>query len=156
MEQRELTASLTDLPNEIIFQILTYLPPATVPTLQRVSQRFNELSQPLLWRYYCRTQFKYWSQHHQIQEKYRADVTKYDWKKIFSERHDVDRTATLQLNNLLSSQTSRLDKSESIVEHGYDVKDSLLRHLHVDDNAEDVLARRYFPRSGISRQDIQS
>jgi len=156
MENRKSTPSLTVLPNEIIFQILTYLPPASVPTLQRVSQRFNELSQPLLWRYYCRTQFEYWSQRHQIQEKYAADVTKYDWKKIFSERHNIDRTTTLQLNSILSGQTSRIDKSERIVKYGYDAKDSLVRHLHVADDAEDVLARRYLLRSDISRPDIRS
>ena len=143
MEQRKSTTLLTDLPNEIIFQILTYLPPASVPTLQRVSQRFNELSQPLLWRYYCRTQFKYWSEHRKIQTKFVDDVTKVDWKKVFSERRSVDRTTTTQLNSILSSQTCRIEKAEEIVRHGYDAKDSLVRHLRVEDGAEDVLARRY-------------
>lgn len=134
--------SLADLPNEIIFQILAYLPPASVPTLQRVSQRFNELSQPLLWRHYCRTEFKYWSEHHNIQKKFVEDVTKIDWKKVFSERHSVDRTTTLQLNSILSRQICRIQKAEKIVVHGYDAKDTLVRHLQVDDDAEDVLARR--------------
>ena len=143
MEQGKSTTILTDLPNEIIFQILTYLPPASVPTLQRVSQRLNELSQPLLWRYYCRTQFKYWSEHHNIQKKFVDDVTKVDWKKVFLERHSVDRTTTTQLNSILSSQTCRIEKAEKIVRYGYDAKDSLVRHLRVEDDAEDVLARRY-------------
>ena len=134
---------LTDLPNEIVFQILTYLPPTSIPTLQQVSQRFNELSQPLLWRYYCRSQFRYWNEHHNIHEKFVDDVTKVDWKKVFSERHSIDQATSTQLNSILSSQTCRIEKAEKIVRYGYDAKDSLVRHLRVDNDAEDVLARRY-------------
>lgn len=78
-----------------------------------------------------------------MQQKYSGVVAKVDWKKIFIERHSADRATTRQIDSILSSQRSRIKKTESIVAYGYDAKDTLLRHLDVGDDAEDVLARRY-------------
>lgn len=78
-----------------------------------------------------------------MEEKFDGNISKVDWKEVFVERHTLDRSASSNIDSILSSQTGRILKSESIVEHGYDSKDSLLRHLHVDEGAEDVLARRY-------------
>ena len=133
---------LTDLPNEILQQILFYVTPATVPNLQRISRRFNDLAQPLLWRYHCRVQFKYWNWEHQIKEKYLEDVVKVDWKSIFTKRHNNDRAVTHAIDSILSSQTGRIETFQRIVDLGYDVKDTLIRHMNIDDEAEDVLARR--------------
>ena len=156
MERGNSKTLLSDLPNEIIFQILTFLSPVSTPILQQVSHRFNELSQPLLWRYYCQTQFKYWSNHHQIHQRFTENVTKCDWKKVFSERHSIDRHTTLELNSILRSQTNRIEKSESIIRYGYDTKDSLVRHLRVDDDAEDVLARRCVYKKGSQDRRLEA
>lgn len=77
-----------------------------------------------------------------MHEKFSGAVARVDWKKIFSERHSVDHATTRQIDSILSSQRSRIEKTESIVAHGYDAKDTLLRHLNIGDEAEDVLARR--------------
>lgn len=135
--------SLADLPNEIIQQILFYIPPSSAPAIQRVSRRFNSLIQPILWRYHCRTQFKHWDQKHNIQAKFADEVAKVDWKNVFSSRHSVDRATSHAIDAILSCQVGRVEKFQSIVRCGYDAKDTLLRHLNVDDDAEDVLARRY-------------
>lgn len=135
--------SFADLPNEIIQQILFYIPPSSAPAIQQVSRRFNDLIQPILWLYHCRTQFQYWDQRHKIQAKFANEVAKTDWKKVFSSRHSIDRATSQAIDAILASQVGRVEKFQSIVGFGYDAKDTLLRHLNVDDDAEDVLARRY-------------
>lgn len=135
--------SLSDLPNEIIQQILFYIPPSSALATQRISRRFYDLTQPILWRYHCRTQFKYWDQKHNIQAKVADNVAKVDWKDVFSSRHSIDRATSHAIDAILACQISRVEKFQSIVGFGYDAKDTLLRHLNVDDDAEDVLARRY-------------
>lgn len=78
-----------------------------------------------------------------MQEKFHQAVAKVDWRKTFSERHNVDRMINREIDSILSSQTDRTEKIEKIVGYGYDAKDTLLRHLRADDEVEDVLARRY-------------
>ena len=136
--------TLDKLPNEIIFQILLCIPPSSVPALQQVSKRFNDVSQPLLWRYHCSALFSYWSPEHAIEEKFNGPVAKVDWKKVFAERRHIDRSICRELDSILGSQVGRIEKTSRIVEHGYDAKDTLLRHLSVADDADDVLARRYY------------
>ncbi len=136
--------TLDKLPNEIIYQILLCIPPSSVPVLQQVSKQFNDLSQPLLWRHHCSTLFRYWSPEHAIDEKFNGPVAKVDWKKIFAERRRIDRSISREIDSILGSQVGRIEKTSRIVEHGYDAKDTLLRHLSVADDADDVLARRYY------------
>ena len=139
-----MTLTLDKLPNEIIFQILLCIPPTSVPALQQVSKQFNDLSQPLLWRYHCSTLFRYWRPEHAIDEKLNGPVAKVDWKKIFAERRQIDRSISREIDSILGSQVGRIEKTSRIVEYGYDAKDTLLRYLSVADDAEDVLARRYY------------
>lgn len=139
-------ASLTDLPNEVIFQILLHVPPSSTTALQRVSRRFNDLAQPLLWKHYCQTQFRYWSQGDDTKDKLFSNEAIADWKKVFKRRHTVDRTTSHELDRIVASQRNRIKRSEIIAELGYDAKDTLLRNLSVEENAEDVLARRYIRR----------
>ena len=79
-----------------------------------------------------------------MQEKFYGDVNKVDWKKIFSERHNLARQIDHGISGILSEQKGRLAKAEDIVSSGYDAKDALLQNLNVEDSAEDVLARRYY------------
>ncbi|KAL9615513.1 MAG: hypothetical protein Q9167_000026 [Letrouitia subvulpina] len=135
---------ITDLPNEILYQILLFVDPPVAPVLQQACRKFNGLVQPLLWRYHCEKQFKYWNPEHQIQEKLATDITKVDWKKLFQVRYEIDISTTHDFESILSSQVNRVKKAAKIVARGYDVKDTMLRHLNVADDAEDVLARRYY------------
>lgn len=79
-----------------------------------------------------------------MREKYNGPVAKVDWKKVFAERHGVDRTTNAEVDSILASQMSRIEKTERIISYGYDAKDALIRHLNVEDDAEDVLARRFY------------
>ena len=139
-----MTLTLDQLPNEIMFQILLCIPPTSVPALQQVSKQFNDLSQPLLWRYHCSKTFHYWSPEHAIDEKFNGPVAKVDWKKVFTQRRQIDRSISREIDSILGSQVGRIEKTSRIVEYGYDAKDTLLRHMSVADDADDVLARRYY------------
>ncbi|KAI9822917.1 MAG: hypothetical protein M1832_002942 [Thelocarpon impressellum] len=137
--------SLLDLPDEVIQTILYHVPPLSLPAVHRTSKRLNRLAtEPLLWRHHCQTQFRYWDQRHKIREKFAGSALAVDWKDVFVKRVGTDRRTTELLDGILSSQTGRIDKFQSIVGQGYDVKDTLLRHLNVGDEADDVLARRYY------------
>ena len=59
------------------------------------------------------------------------------------DRYMTDRKASACLDDIIESQSGRIEKAEKILAFGYDAKDTLLRHLHVSDDADDVLARRY-------------
>ncbi|KAI9871733.1 MAG: hypothetical protein M1830_002521 [Pleopsidium flavum] len=140
--------SITGLPDEIIQQILYYVPPASIPSLQQASKRFSDLTdEPLLWRYYCSTRFKYWSPEHDIKQKFGGYVTDVDWKKLYEHRCAVDRTTRRIIDSILASQMGRIEKFERIAELGYDAKDTLIQQYRVGDDAEDALARRYYSDS---------
>lgn len=145
-EPPSMPASLTDLPNEVIFQIFLHVPASSAPALQRVSRRFNDLAQSLLWKHHCRTQFRYWSQGEEIQKNLSSNDALTDWKNVFKRRHMVEKTASHELDSILGSQRGRIRSSESIAELGYDAKDMLLRNLSVGEDTKDVLARRYMWR----------
>ena len=138
-----MSISLNELPNEIIHEILLYVPPISLTKVQQVSRHFNHVSQPILWRHHCRTQFEYWDPDHRIREKFSGPVVKVDWKKIFSGRLNVDRVINHEIDSILETQVGRIEKTERIVAHGYDAKDTLLRNLTTGEEADDVLARRY-------------
>ncbi|KAH0543989.1 hypothetical protein FGG08_001756 [Glutinoglossum americanum] len=140
--------SFLDLPDEVIQAILCYVPPVDLPAVQKVSKRLNRLSnEPLLWRYHCKTQFKYWDPSHNIQQKFKQRVASVDWKKLYIHRVVVDRTVTRLIDSILEIQTGRIGKTQQIVDLGYDAKDTLLRHCHAGDEMEDALARRYYSDS---------
>lgn len=138
-------SSINGLPDEILQLTLRYVPAEDVlQNVERVSQRFSYVSnEPLLWRYHCRTRFKYWDSKHRIRDKLNGDVLNVDWKKLYLYRQNVDTQITSTLNGILQAQTKRIEKYERISQFGYDAKDTLLRHCLADGAADDVLARRY-------------
>jgi F-box protein 21 len=142
-----ISIALDALPDEILQQILFHLSPQdTLLKVQRVSKRWSRLScEPLLWRHHCRVQFKYWDSKHRIRQKFVGSVGDVDWKMLFMHRSKVDAEVTGLLDSILGEQVNRIRKFKSIGEFGYDAKDSLLRHCHTSEAAEDVLARRYVP-----------
>ena len=138
-----MAVTLSELPLEILHQIISYISPSSLPTVQAVSRKYNDLPRPILWRDHCRTHFKYWSPQHDSQQRLSAAVAETDWKELFSDRYSIDRSITRDVDGILGGQQDRIEKAERIMRHGYDAKDALLQHLNVGDDAEDVLARRY-------------
>ncbi|KAI5919745.1 F-box domain-containing protein [Camillea tinctor] len=134
------------LPDELVHQILHYLSPEeTLQTVALFSKRFNRVAQePLLWRYYCKSNFKYWHSSHHFKEKLRGKLREVNWKGLYLLRLSRNRRIAKLIDEIISSRISRLDKTEKICLYGYDAKDYLLSQCRIDDSAEDVFARRYY------------
>jgi F-box protein 21 len=138
-------SSLEDVPDEIIRHILLYLPPEhTIESFQLVSRRYHHLSnESLLWRWHCRSSFRFWHPEHKLSEKLTTLASSVDWRRLWiTRKHRNDKAARL-LDGVIATKLGQLKRMQGICEMGYDVKDYLLEQCHVDDDAEDVLARRY-------------
>ncbi|KAL8711119.1 MAG: hypothetical protein Q9220_004500 [cf. Caloplaca sp. 1 TL-2023] len=81
---------------------------------------------------------------HQIDRKSSQNIDDVDWKQLFQSRHLADIAIGQDFEQILVSQTGRIDGSGRIIAHGYDAKDLLLGHANVPDDVEDGLARRYY------------
>ncbi|KAJ5329003.1 hypothetical protein N7452_009393 [Penicillium brevicompactum] len=139
--------SLIHLPDEILNSILCYSSPQSCAAVEQTHARFrNVTNEPLLWRRYCQSHYNYWDERHEMRQKFTRPVQSTDWKAIFVNKYLVDRSVTRLLDSILESQTGRIEKSRSVVDLGYDAKDTLLRHSRVE-SGEDVLARRYYARA---------
>jgi F-box protein 21 len=77
-----------------------------------------------------------------MRQKLTRPVKSIDWKALFVSRYLIDRSVTRILDSILDSQTGRIEKFRSVVDLGYDAKDTLLRHGNVE-SGEDILARRW-------------
>lgn len=136
--------SLSEFPEEILYNILLFCSASDTVVVGSAARRFwGVTNEPLLWRQYCRTQFKYWAQRHGMPAKLSSPVSSVDWKALYISRHLVDRTTGQLLDSILTSQTGRIEKFQSITRFGYDAKDTLLRNIFVDSCTEDYLARRF-------------
>lgn len=138
--------SLNHLPEEILHSILCYSDPRSAAVLQQTSRRFGDVTrEPLLWRHYCRTYYRFWDRKHDITRKIALQASSVDWKTLFMLRYDIDRTVTRLLDSILATQAGRIGKFRSVIGFGYDAKDTLLRNIEVQDG-HDHLARRYVSR----------
>lgn len=134
--------SLDHLPEEILHSILGYSHPLSCAALAQTSRRFkNVTNEPLLWRLYCQTHYKFWDRKHGIPQKLARPASTVDWRALFVLRYRVDRSVTALLDSILASQTGRIEKFQAVIDLGYDAKDTLLRHSEVEES-EDCLARR--------------
>ena len=135
--------TLERLPDETLQHILSFLPVESIVALLKTSRCLNRIaSEPALWRHFCLRDFKHWDGTHHIRQRSAAGVSLTDWQQLYRHHLLIDRSATTELNSILSEQPSRIRKFHAIVHHGYDTKDTILRHLRVGDEAEDVLSRR--------------
>jgi F-box protein 21 len=132
------------LPDEILQHVLFYLSATdALLNVQLVSRRFLRMSnEPLLWRFFCQTQFRYWDPKHQMGKKLAGNVGDVDWKTLYLYRMKVDQETSKTLDSILSEQIRRIEKIERIGHYGYDAKDTLLRHCSTSESADDYLARR--------------
>ena len=141
--QTNMGCSIANIPNEIVHHTFGHLPPVAFGAVQLVCRRFFGLLNSMNWHEMCRKYFKYWDHRNGKGVDLLQSGSNLDWKRSFVARHRIDLEVTNLLSSVLTSQTGRLSKIERVVELGYDAKDTLLRHLAVDDATDDVLARRY-------------
>ncbi|GAB7352092.1 hypothetical protein MBLNU459_g2592t1 [Dothideomycetes sp. NU459] len=139
-------AALLDLPDELIQEIFTYLPATSAAAFGSTSLRLNKISlTPLLWRDYCRSTWRYWEVLPDRPDPIGGDISSDQWRELFVQKHTLDQEALHEFDELLSTQQFRLERMQSIAEHfRYDAKDLFLGLLQTPDDADDVLARRYY------------
>ncbi|OQD88986.1 hypothetical protein PENANT_c003G11260 [Penicillium antarcticum] len=142
--------SLIHIPDEILSSILRDSPPQTCAALEQTHSRFrNVTNEPLLWRYYCESHYRFWDRQHDMSHKLKCPVSSVDWKTLFVSKYQVDCSVTRLLGSILASQTGRIEKFRSVIDLGYDAKDTLLRHSLVA-SGDDHLARRWATDSVIA------
>ena len=138
---------LDQLPADIIHHVLYYLHPEENLTLQCVSRRLQELSElPLVWKYYCRTSFKFWANldhFNQLSSQPLAELGDHTWRNIYLDRRRKNKRASRLLNRIIQTKVGRLQNYQYMCDLGYDVKDYLLEVMTgTPDFYPDVLARR--------------
>ena len=135
-------ALLTDLPVEILRCVSFFIGWNDALSIQATCRRLGDVAnEHLLWKYYCRSSFKYWAARHQISTKL-GDPTFLGWKELFKKRHEAEFKTRSALESIIASQTARTPKIEDIVSLGYDAKDVLLRDHTRTMDLDDYLARR--------------
>lgn len=145
--------SLTDLPTEILEAIFMHLDPQSLVLLSQVNRFIKRLTAdaPLIWRHFCRTRFRTWDSRHRIAAKFTGPLSNVDWRALFVARETVNRQTKKLLDHIVATQHERIRCINEIAEFGYDAKETLLRECACPDDAEDVLARRYYANAVLER-----
>ncbi|MCJ1314279.1 hypothetical protein MMC25_007959 [Agyrium rufum] len=146
----ELSPNLQSLPNEVIFQIISYLTHADAFSFLSASRKFYALADNPFWRHSCRTEYQHWKRSWNFAGRLKEAGNLHDWKTIFRTRHRKDRSAKSNLESILAQQSGRLQLATHIIDEEYDVKDLLLSQLDTSEGAVDVLARRYQSREVLN------
>jgi F-box protein 21 len=145
--------SFIGLPAEILDVIFLHLDPQSLVSLSQTCSfvKKNTTDAPIIWRHFCRTHFKSWAPHHNIAAKLAGPLSEVDWRGLFIQRINAERETLRLLNLVLETQHGRIQHINEIADHGYDVKETLLEQVACLDDAEDVLARRYFASAILQR-----
>ena len=148
--------SLADLPPEILHLIFTHLDPASVVSVSLTCRKAKEcgVDSQIVWRRLCRISFRFWAAHHDITNKLVAPISSVDWRALFIYRANVERSTRRLLNCVLESQQRRIQHINDVADFGYDAKETLLDEYACPDDAEDVLARRYYANVMLERIQI--
>jgi F-box protein 21 len=144
---------LTDLPTEILEAIFFDLDPRDLVSVSQTNKLIKNLTadSPIIWRHLCRTQFKTWDSRHRIAAKLTAPLSDVDWRALYIEKSKIGKRTKALLDHVVSTQHLRIKCINEIAEYGYDAKEALLREFTCSDDAEDVLARRYYANAVLER-----
>ncbi|CAO2656462.1 Nn.00g052650.m01.CDS01 [Neocucurbitaria sp. VM-36] len=145
--------SFTDLPTEILEAIFLHLDPHSLISVSLTSKLLKQLTTdaPLIWRHICRTRFKTWDSRHNIAAKYAGPLSDVDWRALFISKITVEKQTRELLDHIVATQHERIRCINEIADFGYDAKETLLRECACPDDAEDVLARRYYANAVLER-----
>ncbi|KAH7325087.1 Transglutaminase-like superfamily-domain-containing protein [Stachybotrys elegans] len=142
--------SMDTLPDESVGQMLYYMRPEDLAAAQLVSRRFQRLAnEPLLWKRHCQDSFKYWSPEHEFEDKLRQSASDVNWKSLYITRVKRNAKAAQLLAGIIQAPVPREARFEDLCVMGYDVKEYLKKQIATPDDADDVLARRYFSKLAL-------
>jgi F-box protein 21 len=146
-------SAFTDLPTEILESIFLHLDPPSLIALSQSNRLIKQLTtdSPIIWRHLCRTSFSTWAPHHHIAAKFAGPLSDVNWRALYIRKTRIDRETRRLLEHVLATQHERNRCINDIAEFGYDAKETLLRECACSDDAEDVLARRYYANAALER-----
>jgi F-box protein 21 len=144
--------AFTDLPPELLEGIFLHLDPRSLVTVAQTCKDIKTATDaPVIWRHYCLKYFKSWAPSLNITAKFAGPLSDVDWRALFIRRVHVKREVVRLLDGILASQRGRISRINQIAEFGYDAKETLLEECACPDDAEDVLARRYYANAVLER-----
>jgi F-box protein 21 len=145
--------SLTDLPTEILEAIFLNLDPPSLISASHTSRLVREhtANSPIVWRHLCQTHFKTWDARHNITAKFAGPLSDVGWRALFVEKSRVAVRTRELLDRIVGTQHQRIRCIDEIANFGYDAKEALLGENGCPDDAEDVLARRYYANAVLER-----
>jgi F-box protein 21 len=145
--------SFTALPTEILDAIFIHLDPPSLLSASQTCKLVKKITSdaPIIWRNFCRTHFTSWSAHHDIVAKFAGPLSSVDWRALFIQRIKIEKRTVSLLNSVLETQQGRIRSINEIADFGYDAKETLMRQCACPEDAEDVLARRYYANAVLER-----
>lgn len=144
---------LRQLPDELLEAIVYYLPPAATVAFGTTCRACNKITyEPLVWRRHCQRKWHYWAEKDHFHERLRAPPAQTKWRHMYNERAMIDKQASQLFDTLLESQQHRIQHIEELSRLGYRIKDLFLNIRDgTPDDADDVLARRYFANAVLGQ-----
>jgi F-box protein 21 len=145
--------SFTDLPSEILEAIFLNLDQHSIISLSQTNKFIKQLTSdaPIIWRHLCKTQFKTWDARHNITQKFARPLSDVDWRALYMTKFKIQKHTRELLDHIVATQHERIRCINAIADYGYDAKETLLEECACPDNAEDVLARRYYANAVLER-----
>lgn len=148
-----MSPSFTALPTEILEAIFFHLDPRSLVSASLTCKSVKKVAadSPVIWRHLCVSHFSHWASRHDIAAKLTGPLSDVDWRSLFIYRVNVERETRRLLDRVLETRLGRIKHINEIAEIGLDAKETLLRELQCPDDAEDVLARRYYANAILQR-----
>ncbi|KAH7401327.1 Hemimethylated DNA-binding protein YccV like-domain-containing protein [Pyrenochaeta sp. MPI-SDFR-AT-0127] len=145
--------SFTGLPTEILEAIFLHLDSHSLIAVSQTSKPIKQLTNdaPIIWRNLCLTRFSTWDSRHNIAAKIAGPLSDVDWRSLFIARIRIEQSTRALLDHIVATQHERIRCINEIADFGYDAKEALLREYACPDDAEDVLARRYYANAVLER-----
>jgi F-box protein 21 len=142
-----------ELPTELLEAIFLHLDPQSLITVSQTSKFIKQLTaeSPILWRHLCQTQFRTWDSRHDIATKLAGPLSDVNWRVLYMEKDHIEARTRELLDHVVSTQHKRIRCINQIADFGYDAKEALLREMNCPNDAEDVLARRYYANAVLER-----
>lgn len=146
-------ASFSGLPTELLEAIFLQLDPRSLAALSQSCRAIKQLTtdSPVIWRHLCRTRFTTWAPHHAVTAKFAGPLSDVDWRALYLRKTRIEHDTRRLLDGVLATQHERNRRINDIAAFGYDAKEALLRECACPDDADDVLARRYYANAALER-----
>lgn len=139
--------TLSSLPDELISAILQCLDARSVTRFAQTSKRFTDIAtEAVLWQKLCLQDWRFWDAQHDFHTKQR-DRTYPEWRALYTTHDEAHKRTIHELQSIIADPLGRLNRAQTILNHGYDAKDALVDLVHNAHRSESPLAQRYWAKT---------